>query len=1202
MGNGIKRASAQVRHCTPISGIAFVAALACLCIQPASGTNAASTSTSQTCDSNINGGQAVYRALIQVRGEKPVIRHVDVPSDSPAIVFAEERDVDVTLEVRDESRKLVGIADNPVRRTGVQRVQLPGGPHHRYEISVIGKDLRDSNGAVELRIVSQPASQGPADACVAAEKILARADSFYAAGQAITRAPTGGRQVQVSPDKEYRDAAASYKQTAEILQASGPSALLAQTELAQASLLDIDGDDYLEAREWADKAVKTFTLIGDDYGAARARAVVASVMIDLAVSGKTSAAQETSQPADSMLAQARAVLEQAAAFQASKHHDYDEAWARNNIGLAFYYAGHYDEAIQAYQQALAPYGRIRFRVGEAQVHQNIALVEYELGRLTEASRHFQQTLKLISRDENPKLVARVLGNSALASRDLGQSDRALQELNDSLALARSLQDSSQEAVALHHLGSVYASLGDEDRASDSYRQALGKFQSLRHGRGQTACLRALANILRHRGHAAESLDLDRQALALAATSASRPPLLVQVAKDLISLHKPEEASSTLNQVLDDVASDEVDRARALQQRAVLRASTGTVREAESDLLSALNTFRNLELPLDEFDAWVDLARLRRRGGDLDQAINAIDHALALAESIRLQSANPELRSTVLQPMRPAFELKISILAGQYAAARDDLRNQQSLATRALATAEEARTRALSDYQGLDMNAPGLDPALIARRKDLYRELAGRRLRLEAILDGGDINGSQSQAIRAEISQLRQELDGIDARIGSASEKSRAQPTPGNRQTAVALARVPPGVAVIEYFVGEQESFAWVVTRKTLFMASLGDSARIGAAAHELHDSLRGFGRVAKTARLAAAEKMYNRVIRPLEGEFGPRDTLIFAPDGALHYVPFATLRHDRDGRTEYLIESHDIATTPSIQLFLLSAPARVAPASLKSMLLVADPVYDPADARLSRSASRPHPVDTATAHSPDPSAARADRGLQLALVRGPSGTTSLPRLPGAAREAALIESLMPPGSVDRLEGVNASRERFLEAGLERYRLIHVASHASTDSETPQASALILSTVDADGNPIDGRLLGADLMGVRLNADSVVLSGCDTALGKDVAGEGLMGLEYAVVARGARSVISSLWPAIDSMTARLMRDFYSALTRQHASVVSAWSAAARAALNGPYSDPGTWGAFVLTLSHVQDLQTPADNPPSPSIHAQRGQQQ
>jgi CHAT domain-containing protein len=262
-------------------------------------------------------------------------------------------------------------------------------------------------------------------------------------------------------------------------------------------------------------------------------------------------------------------------------------------------------------------------------------------------------------------------------------------------------------------------------------------------------------------------------------------------------------------------------------------------------------------------------------------------------------------------------------------------------------------------------------------------------------------------------------------------------------------------------------------------------------------------------------------------------------------------------------------------MFLQPELPRSPSGAARQMLLVDDPVYDSADPRVANSSSHSADLDI------------EGSGPALTLVRGASGGP-LPRLPGAAREAAAIQSLMPPNSVDRLDGFSASRERFLSSGLDHYRLIHVASHATTDPEIPQASALILSTVNESGKEIDGRVLAADFMGVRLHADTVVLSACDTALGKSVAGEGLIGLQYVVLARGARSVVSSLWPAIDQVTAEVMVKFYSTLLHQHSTVISAWSAASRAALKGPYADPGTWGAFMLTLSHIEDVNSTRDD--------------
>jgi CHAT domain-containing protein len=1115
------------------------------------------------CDSNMAGEPAVYQATVRVRGPAPVKQSIPVGATSQFLVFARERGADITLELTDGAGRVLGRADSPIRRTAVQRIEVAATAGQRYYAVVTGKDRGDSNGSVELRVVDLRRVVNAT--CLGAQRLLAKADTAYAAGQSVTRAV--GDTSGLNSDKAYQDAASGYREAAAALQVAGASPLLAQAQLAEAALFNFDVDSFVEAKAWAVQAAETYAALGDSYGKARAQAIGGAAALDVAVTVKRSATTDAAQQASATLEDARAQLHAASAFHASRGEFYEQAWAQNNIGLAFYYEGRYDEAIRAYQKALPLYERLHERIPQAQTLQNLALVEYELGRASDSLLHYRQALKLIGRDANPKLVAAILVNSALAHQDSGNEDMALRELAESLALARTIQDTALQSIDIYHIASVYARLGDQTRALDFYRQALALFNITPNTRFRTGSLRAIANILRQQGHAEEALKMDREALSLAGTLRARPA--IQIAKDLIELGRFKEAADTLETVLNPkAASDEVDRARALQERARLRASANDIAAAEADLKVALTTFKTYELSMDEFGAWVSRAQLMRRRGAATEAFAAIDEALALAEAIRLQSANPELRSTLLQPLRPAFDLKIAMLSEQYIGAKGNVQEQALLAMRALETAEQARARALADYQTLDVTAPGLDPALLERRKALYRELASHRVRLEARLDRTGTADSQSQAIHAEIASLRQEADQIDAKIGSASQTAQTRRLP--KSTSLQLSNIPNDVAVIEYWLGTQESFAWVVTRDGVTMTPIGASPRLNAEAIALHTALRSFGSISKAERLDAGERLYALALRPIEAQVAGKRTLIFAPDGALHYVPFATLRYTEAGRKVFLIQNHDIAVTPSIQLFLRPGSPRSPTADSRRMLLVDDPVYDPADPRVANSS--PVPADTTL---------KAD-GPSLALVRGPGSGPYLPRLPGAAREAAAIASLMPPGSIDRLDGFAANRERFLASALDDYRLIHVASHATTDAEIPQASALILSTVDAKGKPIDGRVLGADFMGVRLHADTVVLSACDTALGKSVAGEGLIGLQYAVLARGARSVVSSLWPAIDQVTAELMVKFYSTLLNQHSTVISAWSAASRAALEGPYSDPGTWGAFMLTLSHVQDV--------------------
>jgi CHAT domain-containing protein len=1158
MENRVNRLSNCLRH--RLTRVLQLAS-ALLCI---------STAWASNCDPSLADAPALYQVAVQIRGQNPVRNTFTVEANTDLVVFAQERGADVTLEVLDSSGQSLGRGDNPIRRTGVQRVALPAHQGQRFYIAVTGKDHADSRGSADVRVVDL---QTVADsACREAQKLMAGADAAYAAGQAVTR-DVAGKSQSTSSDQAYQQAAAGYQKATARLGNESALPLRAQAELASATLLNMDVNNFVEAKEWAAKAAQEYTTLHDDYGKARAQAIESAASIDLAVTTRRAGTTDAAKQASAMLSQARDQLSSVAAFHARRREFYDQAQAQNNIGIALYFEGRYDEAIRACQKSLPLYENLHERFGQAQVLQNLAVVEWELGRMSAAKPHFNEALTLITREEAPQLYSAVLTNDALVNKALGNDDLALRQLSESLQIVRQIQDTSLETADIQNIASVYSTLGDQTRALEFFRQALALATSAHNTRFRTASMRAIANILRQQGQAAEALSMDQEALSLAATPLFKTRINLQIVRDLIELGRGREAEQSLETILSqNAASDEVDRARALLERGRLRSAANDTRAASADLQAALKTFKAYELPTDEFEVWMLLAELEQHRGAIPAAFAAVDQALALAEEVRLQSANPELRSTLLQPLRPAFDLKISMLFDQYRASQGQAATQAALARQALETAEQARARAQADFQSLDLTAPGLDPKLLARRQALFHELAARRFRLEARLDRTGTADSQSQAIRSDIAGLRQELDQIDARIGAASQSQLKSRSKSKKAGSLPLGQIPADVAIIEYWLGGKTSFAWVVTQQGITMTPIGPSAVINTEANALHTALRGFGTVSRAQRLADGERLYDRILRPIEARISNRHTLIFAPDGALHYVPFATLRSSEGARTVFLVEKYDLAVTPSIQMFLQPAAPRPRPQAgeTQQMLLVDDPVYDSGDPRVR-----------------NPSAALADTDVldpskAVALVRG--GGQHLARLPGAAKEAAAIAGLMPMGSVDRLDGFTANRDRFLTSALSRYRLIHVATHATMDSEVPQASALILSTVDGAGKEIDGRVYAADFMGVRLHADTVVLSACDTALGKNVAGEGLIGLQYIVLARGARTVVSSLWPAMDQVTAHMMVKFYAKLLQQHSTVIAAWSAASRETLTGQYPDPGTWGAFMLTLSHVEDVNS------------------
>jgi CHAT domain-containing protein len=162
-------------------------------------------------------------------------------------------------------------------------------------------------------------------------------------------------------------------------------------------------------------------------------------------------------------------------------------------------------------------------------------------------------------------------------------------------------------------------------------------------------------------------------------------------------------------------------------------------------------------------------------------------------------------------------------------------------------------------------------------------------------------------------------------------------------------------------------------------------------------------------------------------------------------------------------------------------------------------------------------------------------------------------------------------ATERLEGFDANRDALLSRDLGRYRVIHFAAHSIADIEAPQLSTVVLSTINSSGKDIPGEVFAGDLLGRKLNADLVVLSGCDTSLGKQYIGEGLLGMRYAAHAAGAHSVVASLWEVSDAVGPQLMGAFYARMIRANQPPVAALSQAMRETKKRR-SDPALWGVF------------------------------
>ena len=441
--------------------------------------------------------------------------------------------------------------------------------------------------------------------------------------------------------------------------------------------------------------------------------------------------------------------------------------------------------------------------------------------------------------------------------------------------------------------------------------------------------------------------------------------------------------------------------------------------------------------------------------------------------------------------------------------------------------------------------------------------------MDGYLDRGLATDPHIAAIRADIGALEREVDLVNAGLAKrATVKGGARDTTthvGAARDGIApgvdalIRAMPPDSAVIGFWLGAKSARAWTIAPSGVRLVDLGDTARIDAAALALYNALNDFTAVSTEERLKRLQALYRLIIEPLPEPTRKSRVLTFIPDGKLHYVPFAALATGATSHPEFLLDHHDVAIAPSLSVLQRDTPS-IARSFPKEMLLVADPVYSSNDPRLAGSGR----IETAGAR-PVP------RILPITL-RG----RTLERLDGAAREAEAITQLIGREHIVALNGFDATRDAFLAQDLAQYRYIHIAAHGSADARSPKFSGLVLSSVNSSGAAVPGQVFAGDLALRRMDADVVVLSACETALGPEAAGEGLLGLRYAAHAGGARSVVASLWQAPDVSAAQIMTEFYRQMTRERETPRASLAGAMRSA-RAQYADPFLWGAFEISLA-------------------------
>jgi CHAT domain-containing protein/predicted negative regulator of RcsB-dependent stress response len=1076
---------------------------------------------------------------------------LDLPANAQLMLVAGETGIDAILEVRAEGTGAALAADNPVRRWGPQRILLePAATPRRVIVAGVGKE--PARGSLKVALVSL---RGLASQCVVALRAIAAGDAHFARAQKFSLGDaepgdTGLRDAITGAIESYRKAAAA-------ISSGGGVRTHALVSVAGASMLLQDWPAALDASKVAETETRRFAT---ENMWLHARVMWATSLMEVATRSPDS------QRVSALLEQARASLREVADAHARRGEPYDQALAINNLGLAYYYEDAFLKAIPEYRVAASLQRGMGEHMREAQAIQNIALAELELAQFSLARDDFARALTLFDEAAAPKLYADVLNNYALSDARIGRFDDALSRYDQALSILERVHSDREQARSLQGIGTVYRSMGDRRKALEYYQRALAKRSAKADFTGYLYSLMAVADGLSDAGRFAEAIEKRTATLAMMPKGVARARLLTGQARDQITLGALPEAQSSLAEIIDNKAfGDRVILGRAMLVRAKLANVRGDLPAARIDIAAALAVFREYQLTTDEFDALITNAKVACAARNVPDAERSVESAMALAERLRRASNNPALRASLWEPLHPAFDLRIRLLLEPESCGAQPIQVDADRARRALEIAERSRARALDEFRGLAARKREAAPNSQAekRRMQLFEQIADRRQRLDFAVETGKQDNARIAVLRAEVVSLMRELDILDASVKPLADKLPDPRVAIRRTTEM----IRGDTAVIEYWLGETRAHAWLVSRNRIRVFDLGPSNRIERATQRLNESMSNFTQVPLESRLVNARELHALVVEPMAADLKGIRTLYFVPDGALHQVAFATLISSRgSGSPRYLVDDHEIGIGASVAS-VMAATDQPQFGADAPMLIVADPVYGRDDARFASRLRR----DTR---------ARPTTGVAQTL-RG-AGIDTLPRLTGSALEADVIAALFSAGNAERLEGFAATRDALLSRDLARYRVIHLATHSMADIEAPQLSTVVLSTFDATGKPIPGEVFAGDLLGRRLDADLVVLSGCDSSLGRQFIGEGLLGMRYAAHAAGAHTVVASLWQVSDVVGPQLMAGFYSRMTRADQPPVAALSRAMREA-KLRRSDPALWGVFQVSHARRATVQ-------------------
>ncbi len=906
----------------------------------------------------------------------------------------------------------------------------------------------------------------------------------------------------------------------------------------------------------------------------------------------------------------------------------------NDLGSHYTYTDDVQRGVNLLNEALNIYSENHDRRGQASSLSNLSIVHGQiLGNYSLALELLGRAVPLRYAENDRPGALNLINNQGGIADALGESEKALQYFSQVQQEWEKLPEipanDLRRVGTLINLATMYDKLGHWEQARDFYDKGLATLGEADSGR--IAILDSKGDLYASFGKLKEARAFFEEALRLLPREKFNPNtkagILVHLGQLFVMQQNPSAAVNAFEEAralkppprrLADVltnlgvalaaqrkfeaAVDAYEKALAIQEELKdLRGQALTLQrrgeandllkkpQALDDLNKALSFWRSVKNVRGIAATLNSLARAEQGRAHLVEAVRYSSEAIKVVESQRLTLASRELRTAYFATQENYFELNI-----QLNMQLNKITGDTEYLVRAFETNEKSRARVLLEA----LTEAGIGSAedsqtsdkqladLIEQRSTLTNRLAAKAEARTKLLNTNR-KAIELAALDKEIDALTEKSDSLDTQIRTLSPRfaSLARPQPANLKEI--QQELDQDTLLLEYSLADQQSYAWTVTTNSIRGFELPDKTQIESAATRLGQAINSRNLLVKNetaaqreARETQADKDYAEAARnlshlvtdPIASELRKK-RLVLVPEGALQNVSFASLPTTDSEADTHLIAKHEIVVLPSASVI---GVLRQEIASRKPMprgiIVMANPVFSADDFRVKRlGSSRAAKRSNAPVSQVPESSQSSTRSGALENI----GIATIPELPFSQREAQRILQVAPKGQGTAFLNFDANRKRALSPEMARFGYIHFATHSVVDLERPALSRIILSLVDENGRAQDGYLFLHDIYNLNLPVELVVLSACQTGVGKQVRGEGLIALTRGFMYAGAARLVASYWDVDDVATAELMAEFYKELFANNKRPAEALQAAQlHMRKQKRWESPSFWAGFFI----------------------------